>query len=218
MALSQLACIVVLSLVSGGEALQVRMWWCDRWHYQASLQCYECNGITASDGLCEGTGNVGNKVSWLLGLSWHQELALVCCTQVECGQYCGLMKMEILHYDRHHSTVVSTDSRWRRGCTTNGSELTRDSEMAGKTVSGLGCEKLGDRSEDRKKIVSFHITSQLTTPERCYFIKLIFQTHTVCVCNSTLCNERNSGWALSVPLGVKIILTLCLALSLNNNY
>ena len=65
------------------------------------------------------------------------------------------MKMEILHYNRHHSTVLSTESRWRRGCTTDGSELTKDSEMAGKTVSGLGCEKLGDRSEDNKKIVSF---------------------------------------------------------------
>merc|ERR1712183_1110536 len=159
MALSQLACFLVVSLISGGLA----------------LQCYECNGITASDGLCEGSGNVGNKV--------------------ECGQYCGLMKMEILNYDRFHSSVVSTDTRWRRGCTTDGSELTEDSEMAGKTVSGLGCEKLGDRSEDRKKI-----------------------SHTVCMCNSTLCNERNSGLALSVPLGVKIILTLCLALSLNNNY
>merc|ERR1712038_990625 len=137
MAVTQLACILVLSLISGGEA----------------LQCYECNGITASSGLCEGSGNVGNKV--------------------ECDQYCGPMKMEILHFDSRHSSVVTTD----------GSEITRDSEMAGKTLSGLGCEKLGDRSEDRKKI-----------------------THTVCMCNSTLCNERNSGWALSVPVGVKIIL------------
>merc|ERR1711874_290002 len=97
-----------------------------------------------------------------------------------------------LTFDRFHSSGVSTDTRGRRGCTTDGSEITRDSEMAGKTVSGLGCEKLGDRSEDRKKI-----------------------THTVCLCNSSLCNERNSGWALSLPLGVKIILTLSLALSLN---
>lgn len=69
MTLSQLACIVVLSLVSGGQALQVRMWWCDRWLYQASLQCYECNGITASGGRCEGTGNVGNKVNRFVGHS-----------------------------------------------------------------------------------------------------------------------------------------------------
>merc|ERR1712087_1029629 len=159
MAVSQLACILLMSLLSGGQA----------------LQCYECNGITASGGLCEGNGNVGTKV--------------------ECGQYCGLMKMEILTYDRFHSSVVSTDTRWRRGCTTDGSEITKDSEMVGKKLSGLGCEKLGDRSEDRKKI-----------------------THTVCMCNSTLCNERNSGWALSVPLGVKIILTVSLALGLNYNY
>ena len=59
-------------------------------------------------------------------------------TQVECGQYCGLMKMEILQYDSRHSSVVSTDTRWRRGCTTDGSELTKDSEMEGKTVSDLG--------------------------------------------------------------------------------
>merc|ERR1712110_1005085 len=159
MALYQLACMLVLSLISGGRA----------------LQCYECNGITASDGLCEGTRNVGNKV--------------------ECGQYCGIMKMEILHYDSRHSSVVSTDTRWRRGCTTDGSELTKDSEMEGKTVSDLGRTKLGNRSEDKKRII-----------------------HTLCMCNSTLCNERNSGWALSVPLGVKIILTLSLARSLNNNY
>ena len=48
------------------------------------------------------------------------------------------MKMEILHYNTFHSSVVSTDTRWRRGCTTDGSEITKDSEMAGKTVSGLG--------------------------------------------------------------------------------
>ena len=90
----------------------------DRGHYMGSLQCYDCNGITASDGLCEGSGHLGNKV--------------------ECEQYCGLMKMEILHYDTSHSSVVSTDTRWRRGCTTDGSEITKDSEMAGKTVSGLG--------------------------------------------------------------------------------
>ena len=53
---------------------------------------------------------------------------------------------------------------------------------------------------------------------RSSLINLIFQTHTVCMCNSTLCNERNSGWALSVPLGVKIILTVSLALGLNNIY
>ena len=48
------------------------------------------------------------------------------------------MKMEILTFDSFHSSVVSTDTRWRRGCTTDGSEITKDSEMAGKKLSGLG--------------------------------------------------------------------------------
>ena len=95
------------------------------------------------------------------------------------------MKMEILTFDSFHSSVVSTDTRWRRGCTTDGSEITKDSEMAGKKLSGLGqflsyqtshlsplttftllgCEKLGDRSEDKKKIVSVHVYQEIFTDQ-----------------------------------------------------
>ena len=56
--------------------------------------------------------------------------------QVECPDKCGLMLHQILHFDKWHSSVVSTDSRWRRGCTSDGSEITADSEMAGKSLSG----------------------------------------------------------------------------------
>merc|ERR1711913_30371 len=88
----------------------------------------------------------------------------------ECPDKCGLMLHQILHFDKWHSSVVSTDSRWRRGCTSDGSEITADSEMAGQSLSGdLGCQKIGDRSQDNQK-----------------------HTFTLCVCNTTLCNE-NSG-------------------------
>merc|ERR1712141_392978 len=134
-----------------------------------ALKCYQCDGVRGTDLPCEGNGNIGREV--------------------ECPDKCGLMLHQILHFDKWHSSVVSTDSRWRRGCTSDGSEITADSEMAGKSLSGdLGCQKIGDRSQDNQK-----------------------HTFTLCVCNTTLCNE-NSG---SVPISVKITLTtLCLTLSL----
>ena len=48
------------------------------------------------------------------------------------------MLHQILHYDKFHSSVVSTDSRWRRGCTTDGSEVTQDSEVEGTSIAGFG--------------------------------------------------------------------------------
>ena len=48
------------------------------------------------------------------------------------------MLHQILHFDKFHSSVVSTDSRWRRGCTTDGSEVTQDSEVEGTSIAGFG--------------------------------------------------------------------------------
>merc|ERR1711953_640980 len=81
-----------------------------------ALKCYQCDGVRGTDLPCEGNGNVGREV--------------------ECPDKCGLMLHQILHFDKWHSSVVSTDSRWRRGCTSDGSEITADSEMAGKSLSG----------------------------------------------------------------------------------
>ena len=54
-----------------------------------------------------------------------------------------------------HGSVVSTDYRWRRGCATDGSELTDNSEAKTEKVTGeLGCTNVGQYSYDNIVVVS----------------------------------------------------------------
>jgi len=92
--------------------------------------------------------------------------------QVECEDKCGLLLESRLTYDKYFSSVKSSDYRWRRGCVTNGQELLANSD-ADKNIDGkLGCQKAGGRTEDK--------------------LKIEFQ---LCICNSTLCNEKNTSTA-----------------------
>ena len=167
MALYSLPTLLLLSLISGCLALQVRtssmmtpiltLYW----------QCYQCDGVKGKDLPCEGNGKVGREVSDTL----ETQCPVSSLTQVECDGNCGLLLHQILHYDKFHSSVVSTDSRWRRGCTTDGTELTQDSEVEGNSLPGLGetlrpgpstlltslisgCKQIADRSQDNQKHVS----------------------------------------------------------------
>ena len=52
-------------------------------------------------------------------------------------------------------SVVSSDSRWRRGCTTDGHELTDNSEAKKDKVTGeVGCTNVGQHSYDNIIVVS----------------------------------------------------------------
>merc|ERR1712141_835826 len=95
----------------------------------SALQCYQCDGVKGQDLPCDGASGLGKKV--------------------ECSDKCGLLLEERLTYNRAHSSVISSDYRWRRGCATDGHEMTDNSEAQPKTLTGeLGCTNVGQRSED----------------------------------------------------------------------
>ena len=57
-----------------------------------------------------------------------------------------------------HGSVVSSDSRWRRGCATDGHEMTDNSEAKGDKITGeLGCQNVGQYSYDNIVVVSKYI-------------------------------------------------------------
>ena len=60
-----------------------------------------------------------------------------------------------------HGSVVSDDSRWRRGCATDGHELTDNSEAKGDKITGeLGCTNVGQYSYDNIVVVSTKIQGE----------------------------------------------------------
>ena len=70
-----------------------------------------------------------------------------------CPDKCGLLLEERM--TEKHGSVVSTDYRWRRGCATDGSELTDNSEAKTEKVTGeLGCTNVGQYSYDNIVVVS----------------------------------------------------------------
>jgi len=115
-----------------------------------AIKCYSCDAIKGSDLPCDGGSNLGK--------------------QVECEDKCGLLLEKRLTYDKHYSSVVSSDYRWRRGCVTTGQELLSNSDADQNIDGELGCQKAGGRTEDKLKI-EFEL----------------------CLCNSTLCNEKNTS-------------------------
>ena len=99
------------------------------------MQCYSCDGIKASEGPCagDGEGQIGEPVS--------------------CPDKCGLLLEERL--TEKHGSVVSSDSRWRRGCATDGQELTDNSEAKSEKITGeMGCTNVGQYSYDNIVVVS----------------------------------------------------------------
>ena len=55
-------------------------------------------------------------------------------------------------------SVVSSESRWRRGCATDGQELIDNSEAKADKVTGkLGCTNVGQSSYDNIIVVSYLI-------------------------------------------------------------
>merc|ERR1719510_590268 len=104
------------------------------------LQCYECDGVKGGGGLCPGNAPWGER-------------------QVDCGeQYCGLLLEERLTYNKYRSTVVSSVSRWRRGCTTDGHEMTDNSEASNAAYRAeQGCKQVAQRDQDLTVIVGIII-------------------------------------------------------------
>merc|ERR1719470_193734 len=133
-----------------------------------AIQCYACDGIKQSDGPCAGDGQIGEKES--------------------CPDKCGLLLEERL--TEKHGSVVSSESRWRRGCATDGHELTDNTEAQSDKVTGeLGCINVGQYSYDN-----------------------IVVRHTLCLCNTTLCNTHKndmSGAAIFTP-GLLAVLIPCI--------
>eukprot|EP00090_Calanus_glacialis_P015927 TRINITY_DN25041_c0_g1_i1.p1 TRINITY_DN25041_c0_g1~~TRINITY_DN25041_c0_g1_i1.p1 ORF type:complete len:160 (-),score=24.35 TRINITY_DN25041_c0_g1_i1:123-602(-) len=123
-----------------------------------AIQCYACDGIKQSDGPCAGDGQIGEKVT--------------------CEDKCGLLLEERMTEKK--GSVVSSESRWRRGCATDGQELIDNSEAKADKVTGkLGCTNVGQSSYDN-----------------------IIVRHTLCLCNTTLCNTHKNamgGVAASRP-------------------
>ena len=136
------------------------------------FQCYECDGIKGGNTPCDdGGSHPGN-------------------TQ-RCGgglDKCGLLQEERLTYDAAHVTVVSSETRWRRGCVSDGHELTDGTEaQPGDLTGDLGCVEAGSRTENRVTI-----------------------RHTLCLCNTTMCNEHKPGnsSATFIPSLMLIIMTI----------
>jgi len=138
-----------------------------------AIQCYSCDGIKASEGPCagDGEGQIGDAVT--------------------CPEKCGLLLEERL--TEKHGSVVSSDSRWRRGCATDGHELTDNTEAKSEKVTGeMGCTNVGQYSYDN-----------------------IVVRHTLCLCNTTLCNTHKnnmSGAANFTPTLVWAIMPCIYAL------
>eukprot|EP00092_Neocalanus_flemingeri_P039280 GFUD01042766.1.p1 GENE.GFUD01042766.1~~GFUD01042766.1.p1 ORF type:complete len:161 (-),score=42.79 GFUD01042766.1:213-695(-) len=132
-----------------------------------AIECYSCDGIKESDGPCAGDGQIGEQVS--------------------CADKCGLLLEERL--TEAGGSVVSSDFRWRRGCATDGQEMTDNSEAEGAELTGeLGCQNVGQYSYDN-----------------------IVVRHTLCLCNSTLCNTHKndmSGVAGSGPGGLGVAMAV----------
>jgi|ERR1712080_35993 len=113
-----------------------------------AIKCWKCDGVKGGDLPCEGDRKIGKEV--------------------ECGtKNCGLLQENRL--TMKHGSVVSTDTRWRRGCTSDGSELLVNS--GGAETEDLdyvqGCQNINSYSYD-DIVVRFKL----------------------CVCNSTVCNTR----------------------------
>ena len=115
------------------------------------LQCYECDGVKGGGGLCPGNAPWGerqvgnphniNMYLTLVSLSWFCLIASHCSGWLwgtilwsasggaaHIQQIVGLVTLSIIRIVTttlvSRSTVVSSDSRWRRGCTTDGHEMT----------------------------------------------------------------------------------------------
>merc|ERR1712002_1662 len=114
-----------------------------------AIKCWTCDGVKGGGGLCEGDRKMGEEVE---------------CDQL---QNCGLLQENRL--TMKHGSVVSTDTRWRRGCASDGSELLVNSGGAeAESVEYLlGCQNMNSYSYD-DIVVRFQL----------------------CVCNSTLCDTR----------------------------
>merc|ERR1712038_661119 len=139
----------------------------------SALQCYECDGVKGTELPCagDGAGQIG--------------------TEVSCDDKCGLLLEERL--TERGGSVVSSDGRWRRGCATDGHEMTDNSEAQPGSLDGsLGCQQVGQRSEGN-----------------------LIVRHTLCLCNTTLCNTHKNdmngaavkkpeymvvGWAIALAL------------------
>jgi len=140
------------------------------------LTCYKCDGIKGSDLPCDGDRNLGREVT------------------CRAGQKCGVLHELRKNLDNHH-TVVSTESRWRRDCATDGYELTDESEADPGTLTGeLGCVDVHGRTEN----------------------KVIIE-NTLCLCNTTLCNQTDQNGAFN-PTPTLVTLVLTLALTCLYNY
>jgi len=144
-----------------------------------AIKCYKCDGIKGTDLPCDGDRNFG--------------------TQVDCraGQKCGVLHELRKNYNSAH-VVISTEDRWRRGCATNGHELTDNSEAnPGELTGDLGCVDVHGRTENGGKLVI---------------------ENTLCLCNTTLCNETDdqSGALNLAPRFVSLILTFALTFLIFN--
>ena len=119
------------------------------------FQCYSCDGIKQSDSPCAGSGQIGEQVSgpWI-------SLCSIILFQVSCADKCGLLLEERL--TEKDGSVVSSDSRWRRGCATDGHEMTDNSEADGDKVTGeIGCLNVGQYSYDNIIVVRTFFVSVL---------------------------------------------------------
>merc|ERR1712038_1054483 len=126
------------------------------------IKCYACDGIKGENLPCDGDKHLGDEKE---------------CTGH--GYVCGLLHERRLIYNDLHTTVISTEDRWRRDCATDGHELTDNSEASAGTLTGdLGCVNAGGRSENNIKI-----------------------ENTLCLCNTTLCNtsDHNSAPSSRLP-------------------
>merc|ERR1711976_730372 len=71
-----------------------------------ALKCYKCDGVKGQDLPCDGASGKGKEV--------------------DCDDKCGLLLESRLPLDRH-GNVIGGDYRWRRGCATDGHEITANS-------------------------------------------------------------------------------------------
>merc|ERR1719201_1746645 len=96
-----------------------------------------------------------------------------------------------------HSSVVSDNSRWRRGCTTDGSQMTDNSEASNAQYTAeQGCQQVAQRDEG-----------------------LTVVRHTLCLCNTTLCNthENDISGSTSPSALLPLIMVALIGLVMNRN-
>ena len=95
--------------------------------------------------------------------------------------------------------MVNSEYRWRRDCTTDGSELVVNSEARG-GEGGPGCRQAGQYDSGGQvgkfssDIVKVFVESSPPGFYSSQSLHRIVQTirHTLCVCNSTLCNTHKN--------------------------